>query len=110
MSSRLFCLAARLSSSIDKHSCVRCAPLEITRRLFSASSGLEKNWRQLTPQQRKGWTILGWSKYTWQGKAEAPFTDTCMWHEMTVREQEAAGDMLGYDEASWDQEMLGDDE
>ena len=34
-----------------------------------------------------------------------------MWHELTVREQEAASDMLGYDEASWDQEMLvGDDD
>ena len=33
-----------------------------------------------------------------------------MWHELTVREQEAASDMLGYDEASWDQEMLDDDD
>ena len=108
-SSRLFSLAARLSSPIIStpagvahrlklRGVVQCLFFVGSREELAAAGPAER-------LDNRGMVEVHLAR-----KADAPFTDTCMWHELTVRER-AASDMLGYDEASWDQEMLvGDDD
>lgn len=60
------------------------------------------NWMDMSADEQKLWSTLGWSEKSWQGdKSLAPVSDDTDWIKLNPNEQ-AAASALGYDSKTWD--------
>lgn len=58
-------------------------------------------WKDLSAEQRKHWSVLGWTEQSWNEGTTTPQTENMIW-EMLSAEQKTAAKALGYSKSIWD--------
>ncbi len=62
------------------------------------------DWGDLSADEQRLWSILGWNAQTWQGDgSQAPVSDRTDWDKLSQEEQ-AAASALGFDKSRWDKD------
>lgn len=89
----------RATPYVDAH-CHLEGVLMMVRTRQTVTS-LNRQWSELTRDEKRLWRVLGWSSKQWEGKpaAENP-TWKRRWGELSTAEQ-AAANALGWDAAKW---------
>lgn len=71
-----------------------------TRERHSVDWG-SYDWQDLTVEQQKQWSILGWTAASWNGDGPEPKSEVAIWDNLAATEQHAAV-ALGYTKHMWD--------